>query len=101
MPGTQWNIGLLTAVFGLVDDPRNCRFGIGPRDGGGAPVPAGRHESFPPGTPPLPPCPKAGAGKPVRLSVDGSRRGFTGEAGPWGHCTPAQGGGSHTDASPG
>ncbi len=97
MPGTRWNVGLLTAV-GLVM-AAIAASASAPATAVGPCLPAGI--KLPPGTPPLPPCPKPGAGKTgFELSVDGSiTAAFTGHAGPWGHCTPAQGGGSHTDAS--
>jgi hypothetical protein len=55
---------------------------------------------LPPGVPS--PCTKKQGKSPFEIKVNGSvTAAFTAHSGNWGHCTPALGGGAHTDASTG
>jgi hypothetical protein len=54
---------------------------------------------LPPGVPKPPPCKKPGKSN-IELKVSGGVTiSYSAHSGPWGHCTAAQGGGAHTDAS--
>lgn len=68
---------------------------------GGPCLPAGvTQPPTPPGIPKLPPCKKQAPASNLRIKVDGSVTvAFALHSSRWGQCTPALGGGSHTDAS--